>query len=278
MGNTNARDRIDKFILIDKTEESNDEENSEAVDISTELSKYRVKNKDKIILATLNINSIRNKFSSLSEIIANNIDILVIQETKIDASFPDGQFLIPGYKKPYRRDRNCHGGGILVYVRHDIPSKEVNAIEIKGNTEGIFVELNFRKSKWLLIAAYKPPDVSKADCFDNLTKALDFHSKQYENMILMGDLNTAESDEVLFDFLEEHFLSNLVKFPTCFKSVENPSSIDLIITNKHQSFQNTTSFSTGLSDFHKLVITSMKTTFPKVVPKTIIYSNMKNFD
>ena len=95
-----------------------------------------------------------------------------------------------------------------------------------------------------------------------------FPSKQYENMILMEDLNTAEIDEVLFDFIEEHFLSDLVRFPTCFKSVEkeNPSPIDLIITNKHQSFQNTTSFSTGLSDFHKLVITSMKTTFPKVVP------------
>ena len=148
-------------------------------------------------------------------------------------------------------------------------------LKVTLKTEGIFVELNFRKSKWLLVAAYKPPDVSKADYFDNLTKALDFHSKQCENMILMGDLNTAKSDEVLFDFLEEHFLSNLVKFPTCFKSVENPSSIDLIITNKHQSFQNTTSFSTGLSDFHKLVITSMKTTFPKVVPKKIIYRSMK---
>ena len=68
--------------------ESNDERNIEAeVDIITELSKYRVKNKDKVVLATLNINSIRNKFSSLLEIISNNIDVLVIQETKIDASF-----------------------------------------------------------------------------------------------------------------------------------------------------------------------------------------------
>ena len=48
-----------------------------------------------------------------------------------------------------------------MYVRHDVPSKEVNTIEIKGNTEGIFVELNFRKSKRLLIAAYKPSDVSR---------------------------------------------------------------------------------------------------------------------
>ena len=52
-GNTNATDRIDKSIWIDKTIESNDEENSEVVDISTKLSKYRVKNKVKIILVTL---------------------------------------------------------------------------------------------------------------------------------------------------------------------------------------------------------------------------------
>ena len=89
-------------------------------------------------------------------------------------------------------------------------------------------------------------------------------------MTLIGDLNTEETDKVLFDFL-----SNLIKFPTCYKSFENLSYIDVIIANKHQTFQNTTSFSTGLLAFHKLVITSMKTTFPKVVPKTIIYRNMK---
>ena len=62
---------------------SNDDRNVEAkVDIITELFKYRVKNKNKVVLATHNINSIRNKFSSLLEIISNNIDVLVIQETK----------------------------------------------------------------------------------------------------------------------------------------------------------------------------------------------------
>ena len=100
---------------------------------------------------------------------------MIIQETKIDASFPESQFLIQGYKKPYRKDRDINGGGILVYVRDGMPSKEVKLIDIGDNTERIFVELNFRKSKWLLLAAYKPPDVSKANCFENITKALDFH-------------------------------------------------------------------------------------------------------
>ena len=99
-------------------------------DIAIELSEYRAKNMNKIVLATLNINSIRNKFSSLAEIVSNNIDVLVIQETKLDATFPEGQFLIPGFKKPFRRDRDKHGGGILIYVRNDIPSREVKTFNI----------------------------------------------------------------------------------------------------------------------------------------------------
>ena len=43
------------------------------------------------------------KISSLSEIIVNNTNVVVMQETKKDASFPDAQFLKPGYRKPYRK-------------------------------------------------------------------------------------------------------------------------------------------------------------------------------
>ena len=55
--------------------------------------------------------------------ISKNIDVSVIQEAKMDFSFQVGQFLISGFRKPYRRDRNRNGGSILVYVRDDIPSK-----------------------------------------------------------------------------------------------------------------------------------------------------------
>ena len=47
----------------------------------------------------------------------------MISETKLDNSVPEGQFLIQGYRKLYRIDRNCHGGGIILYVRADILSK-----------------------------------------------------------------------------------------------------------------------------------------------------------
>ena len=73
----------------------------------------------------------------------------------------------------------------------------------------------------------------------------------------------------------KHNSKNLVKSKTCFKSLENPSCIDLFLTNSPLSFQNTVTMSTGLSDFHKMVITVLKTTFAKKKPKEIIYRDYK---
>ena len=61
-------------------------------------------------------------------------------------------------------------------------------------------------------------------------------------------------------------------------SVENPSCIDLMLTNSNMSFQNTTTVFSGLSDFHKLVLTVLKINFTKNIPKEIIYRDYKNFD
>ena len=50
----------------------------------------------------------------------------MISETKLDPSFPTGQFHIRGFSEPYRFDRNGNGGGILLYIREDVPSKLIN--------------------------------------------------------------------------------------------------------------------------------------------------------
>ena len=73
-------------------------------------------------------------------------------------------------------------------------------------------------------------------------------------------------------------LTNLVKEPTCFKNPQNPSTIDLILTNKPRCFPNTTTIETGLSDFHKLTITVMRSYYPKQAPLIKSYRDYKNFD
>ena len=71
----------------------------------------------------LNINSLRNKFDLTTDQINDDIDILMITETKVDESFPIGQFFINGFSCTFRLDRDRNVGGILLYIRGDIPSK-----------------------------------------------------------------------------------------------------------------------------------------------------------
>ena len=101
---------------------------------------------------------------------------------------------------------------------------------------------------------------------------------KYDNIILVGDFNTSESEQVLSEFLYEQDMSSLVSFPTCFKSILNPSTIDLFLTNRPKCFQNTIGISSGISDFHKLVATSFKMACPKNKPIEKVYRDMKKFD
>ena len=76
----------------------------------------------------MNINSLKNKFNMLSDMISGKIDINLITETKLDSSFPSLNFKIKGCSNSFRRDRSCHGGGIMLYIRKDIPAKLLTSI------------------------------------------------------------------------------------------------------------------------------------------------------
>ena len=85
-----------------------------------------------------------------------------------------------------------------------------------------------------------------------------------------------KTEEQLKDFLDLYSLKNLVHVPTCYKS-QTAKCIDLVLTNRNRSVQQTTTVETGLSDFHKMVVSVLKTTFPKHGPTVINYRNYKNF-
>ena len=122
------------------------------LDPYSNMENIRSKNPNRLIIAQLNISSLRYKFDSLVEILHTNVDILLISETKIDSSFPTAQFKIEGYTT-FRLDRNSNVGGILLYVREDIPSTLLNTELL---IEGLYIEINIRKKKWLLVCTYNP--------------------------------------------------------------------------------------------------------------------------
>ena len=232
---------------------------------------------NKIILAHLNINSIRNKFEMLCEFIQGNLDILLISETKIDESFPSAQFIIPGFSTPFRYDKSNDSGGLLLYVRKDIPAKIIKFENSKDNIQLLFTEINLFKKTWLIGCSYNPHKSMISSHLTVLSLCLDKFTQQYENIILMGDYNCDPNHTEMADFCEIYGLKNLVKEPTCFKSVEKPTLIDLILTNKPKSFQRTINVESGLSDFHKMTVTVMKCEYKKHPPKVIFYRDFKNF-
>ena len=97
------------------------------------------------MVGALNINSVRNKFDQLKHVIGENLDILLIGETKLDDTFPDGQFFLNGFLPPFRKDRNKHGGGIMILVKEQIPVKIVET-KLPNDIESLFLELNFKNS------------------------------------------------------------------------------------------------------------------------------------
>ena len=141
----------------------------------------------KLIIAHLNIRSLRNKFEFLVDQIKGKVDLLMISETKLNESFPQGQFKISGFSRPFRLDRNSNRDGIMLFVREDIPAKLI-FIEVSP-VEGFYVETNLRKQKWLICCSYNPNKHNISKHIEALSKSIDLFSSNHENVLLMGDFN-----------------------------------------------------------------------------------------
>ena len=238
------------------------------------LNEIRGNNLNNVIIG-LNVNHVAGKYNDFKLIIPGNIDIMILVETKLDNSYPTSQFLIDSYSTHFRRDRNK--SEVFLFEREDIPCKLLNLHRFPDDIECLFLEVNLRKTKILLFATSLPRQHDKY-YFQCIGNALGVYSPKYEKYVLVEDLNAEENEAITKQFLELYGLKSLVHASTCFKSLNNPSCIDLILTNCYRSFQNMSILSSGLSDCHKMVITVMKTRYPKAKPRHILYRNYKIFD
>ena len=92
----------------------------------------------------------------------------------------------------------------------------------------------------------------------------------------MGNFNVALSDNAMEDFYSMNNLENLIKKSTCYKNHENPTCIDLILTNRPGYFQHSNVFETCISDFHVLLGTQLKIGFQKKATKNFSISRLQN--
>ena len=131
---------------------------------------------------------------------------------------------------------------------------------------------------------YRPPSYNNLIIlFEELTKSVCKSLNTYDNIIVMRDFNIdinkneAIGHSKLDTFCNTLNLTNILKSDTCFTN-NHKSTIDLFLTNKPRSFQFTSVTETGLSDYHRLITTFMKSYFCRLKPKIIHYRNFKRFD
>ena len=113
----------------------------------------------------------------------NNVDISLIGETKLDSSFPDAQFFIESYNKPLPLNVSGRSGGLLVFTKSHLLTRQVTKLKISMDIQIIIFELNLRKEKWLVVSVYKPaaPDVTYF--LNSLSQIIDFYSITYRSKL-----------------------------------------------------------------------------------------------
>ena len=131
---------LEKIYISDNFLHRDDVRNN---DVQQVLENIRLRNINRVIFGHLNVNFFALKLDAIKTIIPGNVDIMIFGETKLDASYPTAQLIIDGFKTPYTLDQNSNGGGLLIYVRTDIPCKQLVSHEFAENIEEIFWKSTF---------------------------------------------------------------------------------------------------------------------------------------
>ena len=240
--------------------------------------KLKLRNPTNILLGYLNVNSIRYKFSDLQIFVGNTFDVFTIAESKLDESFPSADFKFEGFHfPPFRIDCTSNSGGLLTYVRNDIPVRQLSKFEIDPALHILPLELRLKSKKLLIFNIYRPDRINVDIFFNTLSEAIFHYEPDYDNIYVYGDFNLEPTDSKLVNFLEFCDFTNVMKSKTCFKTPKG-TCIDLILANAPNTVKTSGTVVTGLSDFHCLIYFMLRVKYEKLPPKIIKYRDYKNFN
>ena len=139
-------------------------------------------------MADLNIASLPKHIDELRlQLTKKPLDILSINETRLDDTINDGLIHLNGYDV-LRKDRNRMGGGVAIYFRNNINTINRNEL-VPDSLEALSVEVRKPKSKPILIVScYRPPnsDHEVLKLIGNLIRNLDVEGKEF---VILGDFN-----------------------------------------------------------------------------------------
>ena len=208
----------------------------------------------KLFLA--NTRSTKGKTSEIQSLISD-YDIICLTETHIDDTIPSKNVIQDDNKIVFRRDRNIHGGGVLIAVEESLRPTQVQ-IDTRGE-EMIVVKLEHK----LILCCYYRPNISLQNIAELRAVMEDIIYRFPDYAItLLGDMNLPDIDwktmkvkdsakykqthSDFITFLLENNLNQLVTQPTHIYG----NTLDLICANRTDLITDTDVISPGLSDHY----------------------------
>ena len=146
--------------------------------------------KSGLLICSLNAPSLLKHKDEIEVLLnENRIDILAVNETKLDKSVLDSYITTENYSEPVRSDRNRHGGGVAVFVKESISYSVRTDLPIGGDLEIVCIEVKPKcSSPFVILAWYRPPkyDTLSFTELEHVLKVLDSEGKE---IISIGETN-----------------------------------------------------------------------------------------
>ena len=215
---------------------------------------------------------------------SSKVDILHINESKLDSTVRDDEVYIPGFEI-VRKDRKINvrnGGGVCTYVRTNLNYR----IHIDLNNdllECLFFEISKPRSTPFLVGTWYRPPSSPPNLFSEFENVIAKIDAENKELYLLGDINcnllpeaiTVNSSH-LINIFDIYGLSQLITEPT--RVTQNSKTlIDLCIMNSPDKITNSGVIHLGISD-HSLVFLSRKTQYCRIGPRVIETRQFKHFN
>lgn len=215
-------------------------------------------------------------------------DIIGVSESHLSDAVCDDDIMLENYNC-FRRDRNRHGGGVLLYVHNSFSCHRRTDLEC-DDLELLWCEVQLTNHKLLAGVCYRPPN-QNAQSIENFIECLNdsllsITASSNQTTVLMGDFNdrcslwhsdhsNSELGLKLVNLLSSFNMSQLIESPT-----RNDYLLDLLITDSPECV-----FDTGVLDpidqlDHSIIFGSLASARPKLakVTRKIWLYNHGNFD
>lgn len=183
-------------------------------------------------------------------------------ETHLDDVIPNASIFECDNKTIYRKDRNTHGGGVMIAINPDITHHEIN-LSCQKEVVGVVLPPNGQRKGVVVLCIYNPPG---SDIFSDEFHWLDdlYHRYPHFDFLLTGDFNMPDIDWrnnvvrknprdklIHLKFLNtttEFNLQQLVMEPTHVLG----NTLDLVLSSDPTSVQDLVVTNPGFSDHYSL--------------------------